>query len=66
MSSNGIFQATLLGRANRTNIIEASTNLSHWFAVTNLLNAAGTTPFQDAMSSSSAQRFYRAQTLPKP
>jgi hypothetical protein len=45
--SNGVFQATLLGRAHRTNVIEASTNFAQWLPVTNLLNTAGTTPFQD-------------------
>lgn len=62
--SNGVFQATLSSRANRTNVIEASTNLAQWLPVTNLLNAAGITPFQDAGSTAAVQRFYRARTLP--
>jgi len=62
--SDGVFQAILHSRANRTNVVEASTNLAQWFFVTNLLNASGVTPFQDTLSATAFQRFYRARTLP--
>jgi hypothetical protein len=61
---NGGFQATLRSRANRTNLIEASTDFVQWMPLTNLLNASGVLSFENIPASN--QRFYRARTLPKP
>lgn len=61
--SNGVFRATLVSRANRTNIIEASHDLEQWLPVTNVVNAAGATLFDD-VATNGLRRFYRARTLP--
>lgn len=59
VTSNGIFSASIFGRANRSNTVEASANLAQWTPLTNLLNSSGTTPFFDATNT--LRRFYRAQ-----
>ncbi|MCI0349791.1 MAG: hypothetical protein L0Z53_10230, partial [Acidobacteriales bacterium] len=61
VSSNGFFQATVAGRMNRSNIVEASTNLASWAPITNFVNQTGATPFHDPVAN---RRFYRARTLP--
>jgi hypothetical protein len=60
VSSNGMFQATIFSRANRSNIIEASASLADWSVVTNLHNATGLTPFTTPPTS--LRRFYRVWT----
>jgi len=61
LSSNGTFQTTLLSRANRTNIIEASTNLTNWTTVTNFLNKTGVALFTDPSTTNTSRRFFRAR-----
>jgi hypothetical protein len=64
LGPDGSFQATLASRANRTNVLEASTTLTNWNLVTNVLNAKGTVEFSDAGTTNTARRFFRARTLP--
>jgi len=61
LSSNGTFRTTLLSRANRTNIIEASTNLTNWTTVTNFLNKTGVALFTDPSTTNTSRRFFRAR-----
>jgi len=62
VTSNGLFQATITGRANRSNIVEASGTLTGWTVLTNFLNETGSTSFSD--SAGAARRFYRARPVP--
>lgn len=58
---NTPFQLRVSASANRTCIIQASTNLTNWYPIfTNTTSANGTFDFTDNQSSGSAQRFYRA------
>jgi hypothetical protein len=61
ISSNGTFQTTIRSRANRTNIIEASTTLTNWTTVTNFVNKTGAALFTEPSATNSAQRFFRAR-----
>jgi hypothetical protein len=51
----------LFGKANRTNLIERSTDLETWMPWTNLFNFGGMVSFEDASASQSQTRFYRAR-----
>jgi hypothetical protein len=64
--TNDVFQTTVLSRANRTNVIEVSTNLTDWRTVTNLLNATGTVTFAEPVTTNAGPRFFRARVLPLP
>jgi hypothetical protein len=55
---NGQFQVRLVGIAGRTNLIQASTNLTSWTPV--LTNSVGLYDFADPNSASYPHRFYRA------
>jgi hypothetical protein len=61
---DGVFQASVLSRANRTNVIEISTNLAHWTSWTTLLNRTGITNFSGGSVTHAAARYFRARTLP--
>jgi hypothetical protein len=49
------------GAAGVTYTLEASADLVHWQAVTQAVNAAGTTEFMDPAPASSPVRFYRVR-----
>lgn len=55
---NGQFQVRLVGIAGRTNLIQASTDLTSWTPV--LTNSVGLYDFADPNSASYPFRFYRA------
>jgi hypothetical protein len=57
--SNGVFEATITSKANRTNTVDVSTNLANWATVTNFFNASGSWQFRDSPTTGSA-KFYRA------
>jgi len=61
---NGNFQARLQGGANHSYVIETSSNLSQWSALTTLFYTNGTMPFVDTTASNAATRFYRARSGP--
>jgi hypothetical protein len=61
----GQFQLSLTGDTGVTFVIESSTNLIDWTAITNILNLTGLIEFADPISTNSEARFYRAQWLPQ-
>jgi len=63
LTPNGSFQTVVTSKANRTNAIDASTNLSNWSSLTNVLNKTGTLPFSDPAATNYSQRFYRARLV---
>ena len=59
------FQLQVAGGANRTCVLEVSTNLTNWAPVfTNTTAASGAFDFIDEQSLSWARRFFRATALP--
>jgi subtilisin family serine protease len=61
----GPFQLRVAGGANRTCVIEVSTNLTNWSAIfTNTTAAGGSFDFTDNQSSRAARRFFRATSTP--
>jgi hypothetical protein len=62
VSSNGLFRATVASRANRSNIVEGSTTLTNWSAITGFHNSTGTGAFTN--SAGGPRRFYRARVSP--
>jgi hypothetical protein len=63
VTSNGLFVASLQSKANRTNLIEASSNLVTWSANTFLYSHSGTMRYTN-IALGSAQ-FFRARLLPE-
>ena len=63
VTGDGLLQTTITSKANRTNRIEASTNLVNWFLVTNVLNKTGVLPLADTSSTNHQTLFYRARVL---
>jgi hypothetical protein len=59
VSSNALFRATVLSRANRSNIVEASTTLTNWSAIAGFHNSTGSRTFTNPASG--PRRFYRAR-----
>jgi endonuclease/exonuclease/phosphatase family metal-dependent hydrolase len=57
--ASGNFGFDLKGRAGRTVIVDASTNLTLWLPVWTNILGTGTVYFSDSESSMSASRFYR-------
>lgn len=57
-------QLTLLGRANRTNVIEASSTLTNWGAVTSVWNATGQKVITNPPPAGVSNRFFRARQAP--
>jgi hypothetical protein len=57
-------RVTLQGEAGRTYCIEVSTDLVHWVAWTNVVNAKGTMCCIDSQTTNCPARFYRAKLLP--
>lgn len=64
MWSNGAVRIELASKANRTNQIEASTNLVDWSTLTNVLNLTGAAQFSDISATNFPRRFYRARLVP--
>jgi hypothetical protein len=61
---NGDLQLTLLSKANRTNILEASTRLTNWTAIVNLWNPTGMLRVTNTSSAALSNRFFRARLAP--
>ncbi|MBI5384190.1 MAG: LamG domain-containing protein [Verrucomicrobia bacterium] len=56
---DGMFRFTILGHPNRTNTIQASTTLTNWTTLTNLLNSNGALQFTNQQAPDFNWRFYR-------
>ncbi len=64
-AGGGAFAMRVSGGANRTCVVQVSTNLAAWFPVfTNTTSADGTFDFADNQSTNSTRRFYRAVSTP--
>ena len=63
VSSNGIFITTLKSKANRTNTLESSSNLSAWSTNAFIFSRSGSAHTQTAAVG--AARFFRARLLPE-
>lgn len=61
---DGALQLTLLGKANRTNLIEASSTFTNWAVVTNVWNATGRTVTTIPLPAGTSNRFFRARQSP--
>ncbi|HTE90786.1 MAG TPA: immunoglobulin domain-containing protein [Terriglobales bacterium] len=61
----GQFQLSLTGDTGVTFVIESSTNLVDWTAITNILNLTGLIEFADPIGTNREARFFRAQWLPQ-
>ena len=61
LSLGSKFHMTLYGKANETNIIEASTNLSTWGSLGPIANRSGTVQFSVPAPTNFTQRFFRAR-----
>jgi hypothetical protein len=59
-----VVELEITREAGRTNVIEASTNLTDWVPVRAVLNPSGTLPFIDLTAANYRQRFYRAVLPP--
>lgn len=57
--TNGQFQFVVNGKPGATYSLQASTNLTNWATLTNILSTNFTTLYQDASASSNKMRFYR-------
>jgi len=64
VQADGTVQLTLLGRANRTNRVEASSTLTNWGVFTNVWNATGRTVMTVPPSAGTSNRFFRARQSP--
>jgi hypothetical protein len=62
VSADSLFRATVSSRANRSNIVEASTTLTNWSPVTGFQNTTGSRVFTN--SAGGTRRFYRARVGP--
>jgi O-glycosyl hydrolase len=60
-TTDGAFAFTLSGDAGCNYMIEVSTNIVDWTALSTLSNAVGQADFTDSASSNSTSRFYRAR-----
>ena len=58
------FQMQWTGRANRTNVLEGSTNLTLWTPLTTLFNSTGSLSHTDPAATNTPQRFYRVRSQP--
>ncbi len=61
---DGAVQLTLLGKANRTNLIEASAAFTNWVAVTSVWNATGRIVTSHSPPVGTSHRFFRARQSP--
>ena len=64
VSAVGALQLTLLGKANRTNVIETSSTFTNWGAVTTVWNATGRVVTSNAPPLGTSHRFFRARQAP--
>jgi hypothetical protein len=62
VSSNGLLVATVSSRANRSNIVEASTTLTNWSGITGFHNTTGSRAFTNPATG--LERLYRARVVP--
>ncbi len=58
---DGRFQASAIGSAGLTNVVEYSSDLKNWRILTNIVNTNGTFQFVDPAASGLDSRFYRAR-----
>jgi hypothetical protein len=61
LSLDGRFETVLTGKANRTNLLELTSDLANWEPLTNVFNPTGTLPVVDEVTTGPRQRFYRAR-----
>jgi hypothetical protein len=61
MRTNGAVGLRWSSRANRTNLLEVSTNLASWATRAGLLNLTGVQSFEDDEAPGRPQRFYRVK-----
>ncbi len=61
--TNGPCRFQIIGDAEATYVVEASTNLSHWVVLTNVLNTSGKITFDDPAASGLPHRFYRTRPV---
>jgi hypothetical protein len=61
--SNGTFGTTLKSKANRTNTLESSSNLSTWSTNAFIFSRSGTAQYTN--TAASGARFFRARLLPE-
>jgi hypothetical protein len=60
LQANGNFALSLTGSSGFSYQIQASTNLSNWTVVTNIVNSNGTVGFTDTNTPAFSSRYYRA------
>jgi hypothetical protein len=63
VSSNGLFITTLKSKANRTNVLESSSNLVTWSTNAFLYSRSGTVQYTNGTAA--PMRFFRARLLPE-
>jgi hypothetical protein len=61
---DGALQLTLLGKANRSNVIEGAAALANWSTVTSVWNATGRIVTTNPPAAGATQRFFRARQAP--
>jgi hypothetical protein len=61
--TNGVFHATLRGRAGIRFSVEAAENLGNWMAIGDYTNATGQFQFTDPGTTNRPRRFYRTMRL---
>jgi hypothetical protein len=60
----GVLQIAVVGESGFSHSIEASTDLSHWITLTNLVTTGSNVLISDPDAGAAATRFYRAVTAP--
>ena len=61
---DGALQLTLLGRSNRSNVIEGSSAFANWDTVTSVWNATGLVAITNSLPAGATNRFFRARQAP--
>ena len=67
LTTNGIFQTTLLGKAGQNFAVEFSTNFIDWATLTTLImpsNPSNKLDYADPASTNDSPRFYRTRFAP--
>ncbi|MBI5384903.1 MAG: immunoglobulin domain-containing protein [Verrucomicrobia bacterium] len=62
-TSMGSFQFTVMGEIGRGYVVEVSTDLKQWDALTNVFNTVGPIHITDSEAAAVPHRFYRVRTL---
>ena len=64
--ANGSFQLAVYGRIGSQYLLQASTNLPNWVAISNFTVVAAPTCISDPQAGAFQRRFYRIATVPAP